>query len=63
MRGCRGTSRLYKVEFRCPCGAVNPVAKRGRKVHGPGHVKDLYCPVCRKTTKQIQLTHPAGWSK
>lgn len=41
--------------FQCPdCGAKFTVTKaKGRT--NPGHRKDLYCYVCRKRTKQLQI--------
>lgn len=49
-------ARVVKIDFRCPrCGAVNPVVKRPKKRHAPGHVKDFYCPRCRRVTKRVQL--------
>ena len=41
--------------FECPvCGFRQTCAKWKNKT-APGHVKDLYCPVCRKVREYIQI--------
>ena len=48
--------RLYQKRlFQCPqCGTVIPALKRKGKTH-PGHVKHMYCFVCRTVTEHIQI--------
>ena len=48
--------RAYDVRvFKCTeCGSVNFAAKSRGWKSGKGHIKDIYCYKCQKTTKHMQ---------
>lgn len=44
--------------FKCPeCGAVFRAFKSSAKRTSAGHVKDLYCPWCKKDRKMVQIKY------
>lgn len=45
-------SDMYISELRCTiCGAVFPIPRMKHKKRERGHIKDLWCYRCAKTTK------------
>jgi len=52
-----GSRRPYQMRrLRCAaCGYIQIAAKQRRKATGPGHVKHMYCPICREDTEHIQI--------
>lgn len=52
-RKARGRPQVRTFECQ-ECGAVTPATK----IHGrtqPGHLKDMYCYVCKEITLHIQI--------
>lgn len=46
---------LQKRDFRCEeCGAIAPAIKQRCKTN-PGHVKDMWCHICRRETRHVQV--------
>lgn len=44
-----------KRSFQCPeCGTVSPATK-WKGITNPGHIKTMYCYVCKKETEHIQV--------
>ena len=42
--------------FICPdCGGVFPLPRISGKSRGRGHIKDLWCPRCKKIVKTIEI--------
>ena len=43
-------------ELKCPvCGNNFSVPRRKGKLRPIGHIKDIWCPVCKKTQKFIEI--------
>ncbi len=57
-----GSKQPYIMrQFRCTaCGYVMIAAKQRRFATRTGHVKHMYCPVCRETTEHHQISE---WEK
>ena len=47
----------YEIStFLCPeCGGAFPLPRPKSMRRGKGHVKDLWCPFCKKTVKTIEI--------
>lgn len=44
--------------FKCPdCGSVFRAFKSSAKRTSAGHVKDMYCPWCKKEEKMVQIRY------
>lgn len=43
----------YKIsEYSCPdCGTIFPIPRKRGKIRGKGHIKDLWCPMCKGVKK------------
>lgn len=48
--------RSKKTELICPnCGEIVSIQRKIGNQKKEGHIKDLYCPVCKKTRKFIEI--------
>ena len=51
----------YKYPFkscslRCPqCKNIQRINRKLSKLKKPGHKKHLWCPICKKTTRHIEI--------
>ena len=51
--------QTVEKRLKCPvCGNVQSIHRRKGRNRGKGHIKDLYCPGCRQTTKHVELGNP-----
>lgn len=49
-------SRYEISNFVCPeCGTEFPIPRQKAKRRPEGHIKDLWCPHCKKTQKMIEI--------
>jgi len=49
---CRKTQTTY---LKClDCEGINVIQRKFSKKKKKGHIKDLYCHICKKITKQIE---------
>ena len=48
--------RVYYISLlTCPdCGKQFPIPRAAGRLRKPGHIKDLWCPFCKRTTKMIE---------
>ena len=37
------------------CGEIFPIQRKNGKGHKMNHIKDMYCPFCKKVSKFIEL--------
>jgi len=45
-----------QVRLQCPkCGEIITIWRRTGKQKKVGHIKDLYCYVCKEVTKQVEI--------
>lgn len=50
----RGVPVSYST-FTCPdCGAEYTLARKESSKRKNGHIKDLYCPFCKRVTKHVE---------
>ena len=48
--------RTYTTELICPkCGNFSQIQRIITRKRGITHIKPLYCPVCKKRTRQIEI--------
>nr|DAI27723.1 MAG TPA: Transcription initiation factor IIE, alpha FINGER, Transcription [Caudoviricetes sp.] len=47
----------YRIRvFVCPeCGNTSYASKKAGRMTTPGHIKDLWCPYCKKFQKMTQI--------
>lgn len=48
--------KLRLTELICPnCGEIVTIQRTSNRLKKEGHIKDLYCPSCKKTRKFIEI--------
>lgn len=48
--------KLFRTDLICGvCGYVQSIQRMKSRKHKELHIKDLYCPMCKETTKFIEL--------
>lgn len=51
-----GKRTVVYRDFKCPdCGYFRSATKRASKATGVGHLKHMYCPICKKDKNFIQV--------
>lgn len=53
--GTRKTGKVEMTQLRCPqCGTVNIIWRKKSKLKKDGHLKHMYCPICKEVTGQYE---------
>ena len=48
--------KYVRTELVCPqCGNITTIQRKIGKAKKVGHIKDLYCFVCKEVTKQFEI--------
>ena len=48
--------KYVRTELVCPqCGNITTIQRKINRTKKVGHIKDLYCFVCREVTKQFEI--------
>lgn len=51
----RSTRNISQSYLYCPkCGNENHIQRRKKLLKSNGHIKDLWCHVCKETTKHVE---------
>lgn len=56
IRGLSNKTRYVMRYFKCPiCSTILTASKTMKRMTNKGHIKTLYCPICKETRDFVQF--------